>query len=194
VFSDADDEPAAPSRFWPLRALVVAWLAWTGVRLVRDPAASTLFAGIDLGIHEAGHLLFASCGRFLLVAGGTILQLAAPIAAGVVLLRRGDRFGVAFATAWLGINLIEVSVYLSDARAQALPLVTVGGGEPQHDWTYLLGRLGVLRHDLAIGRAVRLLGFVVVAVGALWGGGLVVRDAVVLHSRAHHGARSRHGG
>jgi hypothetical protein len=53
---------------------------------------------------------------------------------------------------WVAQNLWNVSVYVADARAQLLPLV--GGGE--HDWNYLLGRTGWLRHDLLLARLVHL--------------------------------------
>ncbi|HYC78281.1 MAG TPA: hypothetical protein VEI02_11705 [Planctomycetota bacterium] len=155
------------------RAVLAAWLAWLWIKLVSDPQAPTLFSGIDLGIHEAGHLLFSGCGMFLAVAGGTILQLLAPVAAGVVLARQGDRFGVCVAAAWLGVNLVEVSVYMGDARAMELPLVTVGGGHPLHDWNYLLGRCGLLRSDRALAGVVRTAGAALHALALLGGGWLI---------------------
>lgn len=160
-------------RHRPLRALLLALLAWIGVKLFRDPRAPTLFSGIDLGIHEAGHLVFSGAGRTLMFAGGTILQLVAPIAAAGVLARQGDRFGVCVAAAWLGVNFVEVGVYVADARAQALPLVTVGNGEAQHDWAYLLGTFDLLHRDLQIGGASRGLGYALIAAGVTCGGVLV---------------------
>jgi hypothetical protein len=57
-------------------------------------------------------------------------------------------------------------VYIKDARAQELPLV--GGGE--HDWTIMLGELGQLPRDQAIGGAVFLVGVLIygVAIVAGW--------------------------
>lgn len=46
---------------------------------------------------------------------------------------------------------------MQDARAQELPLV--GGGE--HDWTYLLGQLGLLEHDQTVGQLVRVAGLLI---------------------------------
>ncbi|CAN5302026.1 hypothetical protein BH24GEM2_BH24GEM2_19030 [soil metagenome] len=43
---------------------------------------------------------------------------------------------------------------MADARAQRLPLV--GGGE--HDWAYLLGRMGLLEYDQTLANAVQLAG------------------------------------
>jgi len=167
---DEHEEERQPLWSLVLRGVVVAWLAWVLVASVRAARPRTIFAAIDLGIHEAGHLLFSGLGRFLMVAGGTILQLLAPAATAAVFLRRHDRFAACFAAAWLGVNLVEVSVYMADARAQVLPLVTVGGGEAMHDWAYLFGRMGLLRHDQTIASLVRGLGFLLhgaaVATGA----------------------------
>ncbi len=62
-------------------------------------------------------------------------------------------------------NLWNISVYVSDSRAQELPLV--GGGE--HDWAYLLERLDLLPKDQAIGRTIHLLGVGLFAASVVWG-------------------------
>ena len=173
----------ARGRSMLVRAPLLALAAWTWVRLCRDAQATTVFSGIDLGIHEAGHLLFSGCGRFLMVAGGTLLQLAAPLLVVGMFLRQRDDFGACFAVAWFGVNLNEVAVYLSDARAQVLPLVTVGGGEAAHDWTYLLGRFGVLQHDLRIGALVRGSSILLQA-AAIVAAGYVLWAAAMSRSRA----------
>jgi hypothetical protein len=50
---------------------------------------------------------------------------------------------------------------MADARAQELPLITVGDGDYViHDWNYLFGRLGLLDHDTQIAHAVRMLGWI----------------------------------
>lgn len=159
IDDEHEEEERQPLWSLVLRGVVVAWLAWMLVASMRAARPHTIFAGIDLGIHEAGHLVFSGLGRFLMVAGGTILQLLAPTATGIIFFRRHDRFAACFAAAWLGVNLVEVSVYMADARAQVLPLVTVGGGEAAHDWAYLFGRLGLLRHDTTIASFVKWVGF-----------------------------------
>jgi hypothetical protein len=58
---------------------------------------------------------------------------------------------------------------MADARAQELPLLTVGDGDYViHDWAYLFGRLGVLEHDTAIAHAVRVLGWVGMIATVAW--------------------------
>src|SRR5436190_19244098 len=72
-------------RNWLIRAPVWLLLAYFGVRQAINPQAWTLFSGINLPIHEGGHLLFRLLGcEFLHVAGGTLLQMFAPLASAVM--------------------------------------------------------------------------------------------------------------
>lgn len=163
---DIRDEVEAwcAGRSWLWRAPILLWLAWIGVRHLADPLYDSLFGALNLGLHEAGHLLFSWLpGRFLTVAGGTVLQLAAPVMAAVMFLRQPDYFAVSVCGAWLATNLYNVAAYIADARAQVLPLVSVGDCVACHDWAYLLGTLGLLRLDTALAFLTRMLAFL-----ALW--------------------------
>jgi hypothetical protein len=143
----------AAGRTWWVRAPVLVWLAWILVGYWDDPLNTTIFHGIDLAFHEIGHILWAPLGEFMGFAGGTLTQVLVPVAAGVVLYRQRDWFGVAFAVGWVGINCFEIVPYAGDALARRLPLVSTGGGEPIHDWTYMLGELDLLQHAAAIATA-----------------------------------------
>lgn len=125
----------------------------------------TLLDGVDLAIHETGHLLFGPFGEFIGFAGGTLLQLIMPATFVVYFARRGDEHAASVALWWVGQNCGHIAYYAADARAQELPLV--GGGE--HDWNYLLGRLGLLARDQAISRAIVFLGVLLVLASAAWG-------------------------
>lgn len=152
-------------RSWLARAPLVLWFAWIGVRHLADPLYESLFGALNLGIHEAGHLLFSWLGLFLSIAGGTVLQLAAPLVSAAMFWRQPDYFALPICGAWLATNLYNVATYLGDARAMELPLVTVGDAESViHDWNYLLGATGMLRLDAFLAGGVR-----VVAFGLLWG-------------------------
>ena len=109
--------------------------------------------------------MFGPFGEFIGFLGGTLMQLIVPSAFAVYFLHRRDRHAATVTLWWIAQNLWNVSVYISDARAQELPLV--GGGE--HDWTYLLDALNLLEKDLSIGRAVHLLGVVLFALSVIWG-------------------------
>lgn len=170
---------------WVPRALLLAYFAYVGVRHLRDREYGSLFGGINLAIHEAGHLVFGFLGEWMMVAGGTILQCAMPVVATWLLVRQGDWFGLPVGGFWEATNFYGVATYMGDARAQELPLVTIGGGEPAvaHDWTYLLGSAGLLDHDVQLATTLRGLAFLL-----LWGsivlGGWMCR-LMAAHPLAH---------
>ena len=128
----------------------------------RSPLAKALWLldFANLAFHEAGHPIFGLLGsRFLMVLGGTLMQLLLPAAAAVHFWRRAQPASACAAGFWFGQNFLGIGSYVADARAQQLPLV--GGGE--HDWTYLLETTGLLTHDEGLGSAVQLLGCLIMA-------------------------------
>jgi hypothetical protein len=137
-------------RSWAWRAPILAYLAYAGVRHLADPLYASLFGGINLGIHELGHMALSFAGQWVMVLGGSLFQLAAPLVAAFLLLRQPDYFALPVCGAWFSTNLYSVATYMADARALDLSLVTVGadGGEVEHDWNYLLQFRGPaqLRH------------------------------------------------
>jgi len=139
-------------------------LAVYGFSILKHPGAGSLVDNVDLPIHETGHLVFAPFGEFIQFAGGTLFQLIMPTVFLGYFLKRRDRHAATVALWCIAQNIWNISVYASDARAQELPLV--GGGE--HDWAYMLGRLGLMQRDQAIGHDVWLIGTVLylVAIGA----------------------------
>jgi hypothetical protein len=139
-------------------------LAVYGFSILKYPDAGSLVDNVDLPIHETGHLVFAPFGEFIQFAGGTLFQLIMPTIFLGYFLKRRDKHAATVALWWIAQNFWNISVYASDARAQELPLV--GGGE--HDWAYMLGRLGLMQRDQAIGHDFWLIGVVLylVAIGA----------------------------
>jgi hypothetical protein len=120
-------------------------------------------------IHEGGHLLFRFFGEFLAVAGGTILQLAVPLMLAMLFIFQRQIPGTAFCMFFFFEQFLPISVYMADARAQDLPLITVGDSDYViHDWNYLFGRLGVLDHDTQIAHAVRCLGWIGMIATLAW--------------------------
>lgn len=137
-----------------LRRGLVAALVLYGIACLRDPGAYRMIDALDLAIHETGHLLFTPFGELMHFLGGSLFQLLVPTTFMAYFARRGDRFAMDVVAWWLAQNCWNISVYVADARAQALPLV--GGGE--HDWWYLLERAGWLERDLALSRLIHLTG------------------------------------
>jgi hypothetical protein len=160
-------------RLWYVRLPLLIWIGNIFRLHLRDPDYGSLFAGLNLGIHELGHFVFAPFGDFMAVAGGSVLQCLAPVVAAWVFWRQEDYFGITVAWCWIGINFFEVARYVADARARLLPLVSPVSGAPIHDWHYLLGRLGLLRQDQVLAASLRAAAAVAMLIGLGTGAWLV---------------------
>ena len=178
-------DASCAGRSWPWRLPILLWLGWISLRLLTDSHYDSLFGALNLGLHEAGHLLFSWLpGPFRAVAGGAVLQLAAPVMAAVMFIRQPDYFAaVPVCGAWLAMNLYNVASYMADARAQVLPLVTVGDGECVvcHDWAYMLEAVGLLRLDTTLALLVRAAAFLLMWASVAAGGWMLRRMALARH-------------
>jgi len=135
-------------KIWYVRLPLLIWFAYLLLKYWSSPMYYGLLGGVNLGIHEFGHLLFSFFGTFLSILGGTLIQLLIPIALMINFYRQPDFFALALCFGWLSSNLFDVARYVNDARAMELPLVSVMGNEnPIHDWNYLLSRLSLLQFD-----------------------------------------------
>jgi hypothetical protein len=145
------------------RAALVAWVAFYLLFLyqaARGQGLLLLIDGVFIPIHEGGHLLFRMFGEFVMVAGGTALQLLVPFWLALYFFFRRQLQGVAFCLFFMFEQFLPIATYMADARAQELPLLTVGDAEYViHDWAYLFGKLGLLEHDTQIASAVRAMGW-----------------------------------
>jgi hypothetical protein len=144
--------------------LVLAWQV--GARGVSYRPAGGLLAILDNAnfvFHEGGHVVFLFFGQFVHVLGGSLMQVALPVACTVYFWRAGRPAAAAATLFWAGESLTNVAVYVADARARALPLH--GGDGVIHDWNYLLARLGLLDGAEGLGRLTFALGFVLILGG-----------------------------
>jgi hypothetical protein len=149
---------------------------FTGLMLVYgflcawNTSESGMLDRVNLVIHEAGHLLFGWFGEFVMVIGGTVGQLFVPVAFTVYFFLLREFYSSSVSLFWTGQNFFGISVYVKDAQAMALPLVSVGGGEDAiHDWNYILSKVGLLRRDQVIGNIVYLMGILIITASVIWG-------------------------
>ncbi len=153
-----------------LKAGFIVLMAVYGIICAKDAAGFHYLDRVNLIAHEAGHLLFSYLGEFITVIGGTIGQLFVPIAFTVYFYQQQEFFSSAVTLFWTGQNFFGISVYIKDAQAMALPLVSVGGGEDTiHDWNYILSKMGLLRWDQGIGSLVFILGVVIITASVIGG-------------------------
>lgn len=162
---------------WGWRAAILLYLAYIGYHHLIEPLYSSLFSGVTLVVHEAGHLLFRPFGEFLMVAGGSITQVAVPVLAGFGFLRQRDYFAVSVAGGWLAVSLCNLATYVSDAIAQGLPLVGFSS-DPIHDWHYLLGAMNLLPCCGLFATLIRCIAFIVLLLSLGFGAWLCRRMAV----------------
>jgi hypothetical protein len=116
-----------------------------------------LLHAFNLIVHEAGHFFFRFFGRFMMIAGGTILELALPALFVFQGVYWHSKIGTQLALLWLGQAFVGVSVYAADAQARALPLLGNLGPE-SHDWHNMLSMLGLLDHTPLIASVIYSMG------------------------------------
>jgi hypothetical protein len=162
---DEDWEPVS-------RGAAIGWLAFFAIMLLSAASDGTLAHLADLvflPIHEGGHLLFRFFGTWIMVAGGTFLQLFVPFALAVYFILRRQLPGSAFCAFFFFEQFLPVAVYMADARCQCLQYVSVGdSGNFIHDWFYLFSSVGVVAHDTQIAAVVRGLGWIGMLATVIW--------------------------
>lgn len=167
-------DAAAPGSVRLLRWGIPALLAVFTVRLAAHPESGWFLGLVNLAFHEAGHLAFVPFGSTLHYLGGTLGQLAVPCGLAIYFHRaeRSSRAGTALCAWWAGQNLVDISVYMADARTLALQLV--GGGD--HDWNELFYRFGLLGEDAvrAVANSTRCLGVLVMLLATVWTIGMTI--------------------
>lgn len=165
------------------RGLLLVLLAVWSWRFATHPLDAA-FVGdsflhlINLPFHEAGHILFAPFGPFLMSLGGSLTQVLIPVACLVAFVRKPDLFGAAVAAWWAGQNLVDLGPYIADARSLSIVLLggRTGAEVEGHDWEAILATLGWLHRDRQIGMAAHLLGSAIMAAGVAAGAWITWRD------------------
>jgi hypothetical protein len=155
---------------WGRAALLLGLSIWT-VSLLRTPLpalGNSFLHLINLVFHEAGHVVFAPFGAFMMSLGGSLLQVIVPLAcACAFLFQQDDRFGASVCVWWAGESLLDLAPYIDDARS--LQSMLLGGPAAEvegHDWEAILMALGWLHLDHAIAKGAWYLGAAAM-VGAL---------------------------
>ena len=160
--------PPLPAYRLRIRIWIILWFLYIYMHyLLIDGYASFLY-GINIFIHEAGHIILAPLGDFIHALGGTIFQIGIPLA--WLIYWRNSNIASQFALFWIGENLLEISVYAGDAINLQLPLLFPNG---IHDWSYMFGELGILQYTPIIAKSI----FTLWSLCILWSIILLARDA-----------------
>lgn len=143
--------------------IVVSLAIVTIAVAISDDGWVPILDSANLVFHEAGHPIFGLFGETLALYGGTLGQLAFPVATIITFRRQQHTLGLALAWIWLFQNFFNIARYMADARAQELPLV--GGGD--HDWTNILSRWGALSSDTSLAGGLEVLAWI--GLFCVWG-------------------------
>src|ERR1700704_5515947 len=149
----------------PLKLTVAAFAVIYFFWCAYDPYQWHLIDGVNLVIHEAGHLIFAPFGEFMMIAGGSLFQVIMPALFVGYFSYHRKFYSAALVLFWVGESILNVSVYAGDSLALQLPLL--GGESSIHDWNYMLSSLNLLSSTTQIAGAIRLLGTIAIALASL---------------------------
>jgi hypothetical protein len=114
--------------------------------------------GFILVLHEAGHILMTFFGEFFVILGGTFWQLALPIMFALYFVFTHQLLSASLVLFLVAFSFVDASIYVSDAQARELPLITFD--KDTHDWWNLLLRLNLLHYDSLLGTLYYLQGLV----------------------------------
>jgi hypothetical protein len=126
---------------------------------------------INLPFHEAGHILFSPFGEFMTTLGGSLTQVLVPIVCGIAFLTtHWNPFAAAVMGWWTGENLMDVAIYINDARSLELTLIGGGtGAEVEgHDWERILMMSNALHLDHRIAGIVQFVGGAIMLGCLVW--------------------------
>ena len=152
------------------KIIFILVLIWMSIILIFAKEMTWVWIDyINFLVHESGHPTFnmilnfipffdSSTKEFLVASGGTVFQLLIPILILYYFFRKKSWYATCFCLWWIGDNLMNINFYIADARCQCLTLFSIGGGEPKHDWNYMLGRFDLLSSDLLIAKIVYIIG------------------------------------
>ncbi|MFA5129902.1 MAG: hypothetical protein WC477_03175 [Patescibacteria group bacterium] len=124
--------------------------------------------GVNLIIHEAGHVIFQPFGTLVTFMGGSLLQIMVPCMFAIYFWVQKQFISSSIMLLWVGQNFINISVYVGDAIAMQLPLL--GDDASMHDWNNILRITHSLQNAPMISHMLYAIGFFVMMGGVGVGG------------------------
>jgi len=153
---DAQWTPLSRPVFFASAIFYVAFLLYA----LADKSGFLFIDNANLVVHEGGHALFGWFGRTIGIMGGTLLQWLVPALLAAYFFYHRQTSGFVFSAFFFFENFLYTATYMADARAQDLPLVSLGDSDyVEHDWNTMFGWWGLLNYDTRIAGFVRFLGW-----------------------------------
>jgi hypothetical protein len=154
--------------------MMLILVRWTAIFLIwpmrEDVIGASFLHSINLPFHEAGHILFSPFGEFMTTLGGSLMQVLVPMACALAFLTtHWNPFGAAVMGWWAGQNLMDVAIYINDARSLQLMLIAGPAAEVEgHDWERILIMTNSLHLDHTIANITQLVGAAVMIGCLVW--------------------------
>ncbi len=151
VFSTT--EPVDP-RLETLGTILLTLAAWYyGYQLLFTYQPYIPLDYINLVTHETGGVFFIFVSQFYFMIGQNIYQSLVPLTFLVYFYWYKQPLGTGFCLFWLGDSILQTGLYMQDAVAMALPIVTIWGDGTgnDHDWNYVFSQAGLLPYAQTIG-------------------------------------------
>jgi hypothetical protein len=146
------------------------------------PFVISIAQAFDFMLHEMAHIVTAFLPSILTASAGSLSELLLGIALIVTAFKTRGYFAVMICALWFMLACQSAGVYMADARAQKLELVSLGGAlsgsdTAIHDWHFVFGKLHILPLDTFIGGAVRLFGVLVGLAGLMFAAWIMYKMA-----------------
>lgn len=141
-------------------------------------------------LHEMAHILTSMLPAILTAASGSISELLLGIILIFGAFKSRSYFTVMISSLWFMLACQSTGLYMADARAQKLTLVSIGGelsgnNTVIHDWNFVFGKFNILALDQTIGMFVRGIGVLVGLSGLFFASWLIYKMFKTTRSQTH---------
>ncbi len=128
-------------------------------------------------LHELSHLFTIFLPSLITASAGSMSELILGLGLIIGAFVGRTYFASLFCFLWFMLATQSAADYMADAKAQSLPLISFGGGDPIHDWNYVFGQLGLLEQSTLIASTLRIIGVVAGLFGLIFTAWLIYRFA-----------------
>lgn len=149
-----------------------------------EPAPSffiLIAQSLNFFLHEIAHLITAFLPHIFVALAGSLAEILLGLTLIITAFAVRSYYASVFCFLWFMLAMFSVADYIGDARSQSLPLVSFGGGDPIHDWNFILTQLNLLTHDTLIANLTRGIGIFAGAFGLVFSGWLLIR---MIHAKS----------
>ena len=143
----------------------------------------------DFFLHEMAHIITAFLPSILTAAAGSLSELLLGVLLVLGAFKSKSYSALLICALWFMLTCQSAGIYMADARAQKLALVSLGGAlsgsdKTIHDWNFVFGKLHILSLDTFIGDSVRAVGILVGITSLIFAAWLINKMALAKNEKA----------